>query len=272
MAKYARFIGGAIGWALGGPIGAALGFFGGMMFEDSSVKTKGNIDQDYERYRHNTKSGDFAASLLVLSAAVMRADHKVLKSELNFVKKFFLDNFGEEVAEHNIRMLKGLLDTELDVRKVSQQVRYFMQHSNRLLLLQYLFGIAKADGEIDPRELDVIRTIAVNMGISMRDFESIKAMFMGGDSSSRSSYSGGASGRTRSAYQSVSQLSSAYKILEISSSVDDAQVKKAYRQMARKYHPDKNRNVGEAYQKMAEEKFIKVQEAYELIKDRRGMK
>lgn len=262
MAKYARFIGGAIGWALGGPIGAALGFFGGMMFEDSSVKTQGNIDQDYERYRHNTQSGDFAASLLVLSAAVMRADHKVLKSELNFVKKFFLDNFGEEVAEHNIRMLKGLLDTELDVRKVSQQVRYFMQHSNRLLLLQYLFGIAKADGEIDPRELDVIRTIAVNMGISMRDFESIKAMFMGGGSSSR----------TRSAYQSVSQLSSAYKILEISSSVDDAQVKKAYRQMARKYHPDKNRNVGEAYQKMAEEKFIKVQEAYELIKDRRGMK
>jgi len=261
MAKYARFIGGAIGWALGGPIGAALGFFGGMMFEDSSVKTEGAADQNYERYRHNTQSGDFAASLLVLSAAVMRADNKVLKSELSFVKKFFLENFGEEVAEHNLRLLEGLLETDLDVKKVSQQIRYFMQHANRILLLQYLFGIANADGEIDPRELDVIRTIAMNMGISLRDFESIKAMFMGG-----------ASGRSRSSYQSVSTLDTAYKILEIETTVEDPQVKKAYRLMATKYHPDKNSNVGESYQKMAKDKFIKVQESYELIKDHRGMK
>lgn len=264
MAKYARWIGGALGWAIGGPIGAVLGIFGGMMFEESTAQT-GNTKSRGERY--NTGSGDFAASLLVLSAAVMKADDKILKSELNFVKKFYVDNFGEEVAEHHIKLLKELLKTELRTIEVSRQIRHFMQHSNRLLLMQYLFGIAQADGNIDPRELSVLRTICVNMGISMRDFESIKAMFMGYSRSSSSN------SRTRSTtYTSQSKIDAAYKILEIESSVDDAEVKKAYRRMARKYHPDKNRNVGESYMKLAEENFIKVQEAYELIKDKRGMK
>ncbi len=256
--KYGKWVGGALGWAFGGPIGAALGFFMGMMFDDNSMaEDRTRVEGgNAERYRHRTRSGDFAASLIVLSGAVMKADERVLKSELNYVRDFFVKNFGEETAEHHLILLRDILKKEIPVREVCGQIRYFMEHPNRILLLQYLFGIAQADGAIDPREVQVIRTISHYLGISAKDFESIHAMFAGG---------GARTTRTR-------PIAEAYKILEVEESAADADVKHAYRRMATKYHPDKNRNVGEEYQQMAQDKFIKVQEAYDQIKKKRGMK
>ncbi len=259
MANYGKWVGGALGWAFGGPIGAALGFFMGMMFDDNSMAKDGKTDResDYTRFRHKTKSGDFAASLIVLSAEVMKADGKVLKSELNFVREFFVQNFGKEVAEQQVLVLRELLKQELNTRQICEQIRFYMEHPNRLLLLQYLFGIALADGDLSKEEVFTIRSMAHYMGISNRDFESIYAMF------------GGRGGARRT---SSMPISDAYTILEINEDVDDASVKKAYRRMAAKYHPDKNRNLGEEHVKHAQEKFVKVSEAYERIKKARNMK
>ncbi len=263
MANYGKVLGGVLGWAVGGPIGGALGFFMGMMFDDKSLAkddqervTSRSGRAGYQRY--NTTPADFAASLLVLSAAIMKADGRVLKSELNYVREFFIKNFGETTAEEQMLVLRELLKQDLNTRQVCEQIRYNMEHPNRLLLLQYLFGVALADGEMDAAEVQSLRTIAHYMGISNKDFESLFAMFSG------------AGGRARRG--ASRPISEAYTILEITESVDDAEVKRAYRRMATKYHPDKNRGVGEAHQKMAEEKFIKVQEAYEQIKAARGIK
>ena len=116
----------------------------------------------------------------------------------------------------------------------------------RLQLLHYLFGLAKSDGQVDGLEATAIRRIALDLGISEKDYESIQAMF----------------------YKDVAH---AYKVLEIDHTASDDEIKKAYRRMAVKYHPDKVRDLGEAHQKAAQEKFIKVQEAYEAIKKERGM-
>ena len=62
----------------------------------------------------------------------------------------------------------------------------------------------------------------------------------------------------------------AYKILEIEKTATDAEVKKAFRTMAKKYHPDKLQHMDEAYRRGAEDKFRKVQEAYEHIPKERG--
>lgn len=258
MAKFGKWVGGALGWAFGGPIGGALGFFMGMMFDDNSMAAEQRTPGDYTRFRHKTRSGDFAASLIVLSAAVMKADGKVLKSELNFVREFFERNFGKEAADQHILLLRELLNKDLNIREICEQVRYYMEHPNRILLLQYLFGIALADGNLDKSEVHTIRRMAQYMGISDRDFESILAMFSSGS-------------RSRSSATRVS-LKDAYTILEIEEKTDDPGVKRAYRRMAAKYHPDKNRNVGEEHTKMAQDKFIKVKEAYDRIKEERGFK
>jgi DnaJ like chaperone protein len=239
MAGYGKWVGGAIGWALGGYIGGILGYQLGKFFS-SGV-------QIGERNQGGTRSGDFAMSLVVLSAAVMNADGKVLKSELNFVKKFLKMNFGEVQADQLIILLKEALKQAVDVRGVADQIRMNMDHPKRMLLLQYLYGIAHADGHVDKRELELIRLIARHLGISLKDVASIEEPFHSG-------------------------TLNPYKVLEITETATDAEVKKAYRKLAIKFHPDKIGDLGEGPRKLAKERFLQVQGAYEQIKKSRGFK
>lgn len=251
--SFGKWIGGALGWAMGGPIGGVIGFALGAMADDKSFRTPGvqgkgpNQKQPYQQYRHHTQSGDFASALLVLSAAVMKADQKLLKTELDFIREFFTKQFGSAAAAQQIGVLKELLKKDIPLREVCEQIRYYMEHSMRLQLLYYLFGIAKSDGHVDKSEMKVIAQIASYLGLTEKDYESLKAMH-------------------------YKDSDSAYKILEIEKTSTDEDVKKAYRKMAMKYHPDKVRDLGEQYEKSAREKFVKVQDAYEHVKKERGMK
>ena len=254
---YAKWIGGAVGWALGGPIGGVMGYWLGKMFSDDSLALDGGMSggagyagggRAHSRTRTRpTQAGDFALSMVVLSAAVMQADNRVLKSELDYVKSFFKTNFGQAQAEQLTLALREALKNQVDVRGVCMQIRANMPHAKRLLLLQYLYGIARADGNVDPQEVDLIRRMASALGISAKDRASIEAPFH-------------------------SDKPDPYTVLEVDQSASDAEVKKAYRRLALKFHPDKVRDMGEAYAKQAEVRFLEVQDAYEHLKKVRGFK
>lgn len=258
MKGWAKWIGALIGFSVFGFFGAIVGYAVGAM-----IDARGNVEWD-ERFTSSTsgssgyrsyssgqqaytqsRTGDFAASLLVLTAAVMKADGKVLKSELNYVKQFYVRQFGEVKTREQMRALRDLLEQNIDVRNVCHQIRFQMQYASRLQLLHYLFGIANADQQISNSEQITIQRIAGFMGINMSDFESIKAMF-------------------------IKNTASDYKILEITQDASEEEIKKAYRKMAKKHHPDKVTHLGEDVKKQAEEKFRKVQEAYENLKKSRG--
>ena len=254
--SYTKWIGGALGWALGGPIGGILGYAFGSMMADKSLSMedgpRGGREQRQAPHgggprRRQTGGGDFAVSMIVLSAAVMKADERILKSELDYVKRFFVSNFGQQQAERYVLTLREVLKQDVDTRAVCQQIRGLMEHSKRLLLLQYLYGIAQADGHVDPREVDVIRRMATWLGISDKDQKSIEATF-------------------------YTDVASHYAVLEVDRNVSDAEVKKAYRRMAVKFHPDKVGDMGADYQKQARVRFDRIQEAYEAIKKERGLK
>jgi DnaJ like chaperone protein len=185
-------------------------------------------------------------SLLVLSAAVMKADKQVLKSELDYVKRFFLNQFGEDETERLILMLKEILKQEINLREVSVQIGQYMDYPSKLQLLHYLFGIASADGQYHADEVAVIEQAAAYMGISSADLNSIRAMF-------------------------VKDINNAYDILEITPEATNEEVKKAYRRLAVEYHPDKVSHLGDDIRKSATEKFQKLVAAYEQIKKQRGM-
>jgi DnaJ like chaperone protein len=236
--RYAKWIGGGLGWAFGGPIGGILGFIFGTMVD-------GMQSGKYE-YKP-TQSGDFSVSLLILSAAVMRADEKVMKSELDYVRNFFIHNFGAEIANQRIQMLQEILKQEFNLQEVCTQIGQYMEYPARLQLLHYLFGISAADNHYNPREVEMVGVIAGFLGIDRKDYESIRAMF-------------------------VKDIDSAYKVLEINPDATDEEVKAAYRKMAVKYHPDKVEHLGPEIRKSAEEKFQHLQAAYDEIKKRRGIK
>ena len=240
MAKFGKWIGAGLGAFAGGPIGAIIGFTIGSMFDGGSEAVK----RGTTGYSARTTTGGYVMSLLVLVAAVMKADGKVLKSELDYVKKFMVHNFGEDSAQEAIKMLRDLLKQTIPVNEVCMQIKSNMNYSARLQLVHFLFGIAQADGIIDGEEQKLITHICNQMGISSSDFESIQAMF-------------------------VPNTDGDYKILEIDPNATDDEVKKAYRRMAMKFHPDKVSTLGEEVQHAAKEKFQKVNQAYENIKKER---
>ena len=239
MAKFGKWIGAGLGWAFAGPLDAVLGFAFGSLIDTTQT--------DILSSDHTTTTGDFIASLLVLVAAVMKADGKVLKSELDYVKKYFLQAFGSETATEAVKMLRDILQQDIPVRDVCMQIRQRMDYSSRLQLLHFLFGIAGADGQVDQTELNLIILIADYLGIDIADVDSIKGMF-------------------------VKSTDWAYKILEIDPSASEDEIKKAYRKMAVKFHPDKVSYLGEEFKNKANEKFQKINEAYEALKKEKGFR
>lgn len=262
--SFAKWIGGAIGWSFGGPIGAIIGLAIGSFVDNMADAGSPLIGErqtgqkrrdpyrrmpnyDKQRRRPKTQSGDFEVSLLILASIIIKADGKQDQRELDFVRQQFRNMYGKERANHAFDLFKRITKQNVSKRQVCLQIKKMMDHASRLQLLHFLFGIAKADGHVTEREIKEIYTISGHLGISNKDYESIKAMF----------------------YNSIDN---AYKILEIDKSVSHDAVKKAYRKMAKKYHPDRVGHLGKEHQEGAEEKFRQVQEAYEHIQKERGFK
>ncbi|MFL5753657.1 MAG: TerB family tellurite resistance protein [Bacteroidia bacterium] len=242
MVKFGKWLGGGLGWAIGGPIGGLIGLVIGSLLDNSTVITK--YEGTGAGPSLHTTPGDFAVSLLILSAAVMKSDGKTMRSELDYVKNFLVRQYGEAAAKEQLKLLGEILKKDIPLHDVCMQIRQHMPISARLQLLHYLFGISKADGEVSESEIKVIEQIASYLNISLADRDSIRAMY-------------------------YRDTTSDYRILEIEPSASDDELKKAYRKMAMKFHPDKVSGMGEGVQKSAEEKFKKVQEAYENIKKKR---
>lgn len=241
MSSFAKWLGGGLGWVLGGPIGGLLGFLVG-----SAVDSASSVSYKSTGSSTSTARGDFGLSLLVLVAAVMKADGKVVKSELDYVKQFFVRQFGPEAARQATVMLRDLLKQDIPLEDVCRQIGRNMDYSSRLQLLHLLFNISVADGHVNASETELIGRISGYLGISASDFTSIKNMF-------------------------VPDTDALYKILEVQPDASNEEIKKAYRKMAMKYHPDKVSHLGEEFRKSADEKFRKVNEAYEKLKKERNM-
>jgi len=225
-----KWIGAAAGWFFAGPIGGIIGYYVGKNVFASKVDNK----------------TAFEISLLILSSVVIKADGKVLKSELDYVKKFFTNTFGAKKSNEYFRMFNNLNKQDLNsiLRQVCLQLNGNINHSSRLEIVHFLFGVAAADNEIHSKEIETIKRIATYMNINPYDFESIKSMLLADGTSNSENW---------------------YKILGLTKNATDADVKKAYRKMAVKYHPDKLIGVSEDIKNLAEEKFLAVKEAYEQI-------
>jgi DnaJ like chaperone protein len=207
---------------------------------------RGGYQRTTGGYTATQQRNSFMVSLLVLSSAVIRADGKTLQSELDYVRNFVRSNFGEAATYQAMSILNDLNTKQVNIYEVGAQIASYMNYSQRLQLFDYLARLAAADGDFSASEKSVLEAIASAIRINSSDAASVIAMF-------------------------YKDASSAYEVLEISPNATDDEVKSAYRRMAMKNHPDKVSTLGPEVQKAAEEKFRKIQEAYETIKKQRGM-
>ena len=239
MSLNKKLIWGGLGWVVAGPIGAILGYAYGSMNSETNI---GQFSSSHQSgYTNKTKHGDFVISVLVLLAKVMKADGKLLRSELDYVKNFLKQQFGVQQTRELMKVFKEILDQDYPLRDVCRQIQRSMDHPSRLELIHILYGLSAADGDVHEKEIHVIQAIANYLNVNKNDYESIKATF-------------------------AKDNEAPYRILEIDPSASDQEVKKAYRKMATKYHPDKVSHLGKEMQDLAEEKFKAVNDAYQKIK------
>ena len=231
-----------------GIIGFVLGSIIDFVSRGNNNTAQQNTTSGYDYYRQRTTQYDFPTMLMALSAVVMKADGTVKRVELDYVKGFFNAQFGNQFTTQHLQVLKHFLDSgNIPVNDICADIRGRVPLEIRIQLVHYLFSIAKSDGHVDDSEVRSIQELANKLGIPALEFESVKNMFYRNPDSD-------------------------YKILGVEASASDEEVKKAYRKMAITFHPDKVAQLGPEYEKGAKEKFQQIQDAYENIKKKRGMK
>ena len=240
-----RWFAAIVGYSLFRFPGAVLGFLVGSFFERVNPKSS-SARTIFTQTKRGVSSAEFELNLLSLASIVIKADGIVNQKELDFVRKYFVQAYGKEHANAIFKVFnEEIKKKQLSAQKISSFLRSKMRYESRLQILHFLFSIANADGHVSEPEVKEINLIAEYLAINLRDFESIKAMFF-------------------------NKPDRAYRILEVEKTASPAEIKKAYRTMVKKYHPDKLQHMDEVYRKGAEQKFRKVQEAYEQLQKEIG--
>jgi DnaJ like chaperone protein len=282
-----------IGLYLGGLGGAFGGFLIGSLFDSirnsrRARKAQEAFNESRQQYYNNPEQ--FEEQMLTLIAYVAKADNnRLLQSEFDFCKQYFQKTFPHSDISELMLKFRDILnasDTDSACQEACSKISQYATIHEKMAILQCLFGFATADGNAHQQELEAIHRIANWCGVNDLTYEALKMMYMGSYSNYGGGYSGSYGGGYSGGYggyydqsggssyspRSGPSLDDCYKILEVSPDASDEEVKKAYRVAAMKHHPDKVSHLGEDVRKQAEEKFAKVNEAYDKIKAARGMK
>jgi len=229
--------------------GAFVGYLVGYLIEElieDSKKKKTQPKKKSSPFTKKVNPNDFELNLLSLASIIIKADGEVNKTELNYVRQYFVNSYGKERANATFQVFNDVVKKrEINTYRIAVFIAHKTTYESRLQILHFLFGIAKSDGSVSVNEESKIREIAGFFRIHSQDYTSIRAMF-------------------------IDEAGNAYKILEIEKTATDAEIKKAYRKMAKKYHPDKLQHLPEHLIKGAQEKFLAVQQAYEQLQKERG--
>ena len=275
-----KWIGGYLGWIVFGPLGGLLGFLAGSVVDafssgtsqiggstsDSNNADYDNFRQRYQQYqrqqqqqqRQQQQQGDrnsYLLSMLVLVSYIIKADGKVMHSEMEYVRQMLRQNFGSAAAQQGNDILLKLFEQERQqgeanfrntIRQACEQIARQVDYGGRLQLLNFLVMVAQADGSVPDVELRALREVAQWMQLSASEVDSM--LHLRGDT-----------------------LEDAYKVLGISPSATDDEVKKAYRRLALEHHPDRVAKLGEDVRLAAEKKFQEINAAKEKIYKARGL-
>ncbi len=279
------WIGGTLGTMLGsGILGTLAGFCLGSIIDEMMDSRADSNDyntnkQDYysqgngyKQYQYGGQNGSsnahsnegqrnsFLFSMLVLSSYIIKADNKIMHSEMEFVRQFLRQNFGEQAVNQGQEILLKLFEIQKQqgiqvfrntIHQSCAEIKHNMDVSQRLQLLNYLVIIAKVDGYVSPEEIKALKEVARHLGLTAKDVDSMLNMENGA--------------------RANSNIEDAYKVLGLSSTATDDEVKVAYRKMALKHHPDRVATLGEDIRKAAEKKFQDINDAKERIFKARGL-
>lgn len=254
-----KWIGGAMGFVAFGPLGALAGYVLGRWFDQTADEAIAAEQAGGRSEFDPAQRNSFLFSMLVMASYIIQADGRIMHSELEYVRNFLRRNFGEHALDQGERVLLSLFDQRkrMDEREPGSykqticdcgaQIAANMNLEQRLQLLEFLAQIARSDGNVCASEIEALKEVAVAMGLSVRDVESMLHL-------------------------ESSSLEDAYKVLEIEPTATNDEVRAAYRRLALLHHPDRVASLGEDVRQAAEKKFQSINNAKERIFKARGLR
>ncbi len=241
MSIWGTIIGGAAGFALGGPLGALLGAAAGYGID------RMRDDRGASELHRETA---FAVAVIVLSAKMAKADGQVTRDEIAAFREVFHVPPDEE---KNVgRLFDQARRDSAGFEPYARQVARMFETNPAVLekLLDGLFHIAKADKVAHPAEIAYLREVAQIFGFDEDTFERIRA---------------GHLGRAES---------DPYMVLGVPHDSTDEQVRAAWRRLVRENHPDRLTAEGmpAEFVALANDKLATINAAYDAVCARRGLK
>lgn len=265
---WGKWIGGIVGFMNSGPLGALVGYALGAMF-DKAVSVNPSDEQQQNGRGGNEYTSDsesfygqrnsFLFSMLVMASYIIKADGKVMHSEMEYVRNFLRENFGPGAVSQGEQILLNLFEQrkQMDaensgayrktIQECGHQIAENLTYEQRLQLLSFLVQIAKSDGSVCASEIDALTDVAIAMRLSKAEVDSL--LNLGGNS-----------------------LEQAYRVLEVDPSATNDEIRASYRRLALLHHPDKVATLGEDVRKAAEKKFQEINAARDMIYKARGIR
>jgi len=267
MSYWGKVVGTVAGLATGRPLMALLGLFLGHQFDRGFADRFSKLGRDAAAERLDLISEGFVFSLFGVMGHLAKADGRVSEEEIRAARAI-MHRFGlgpVEVRKAIDRFEAGkrpafpLIATLRDLRAKDAR-----KQESRALFLRLLLEMALAKRTLHQRERAVLWTVCTELDIGRAEFAQLEAMLRA-QRSFRNSTAGDADAR---------RVRDAYTLLGVEKSSTDAEVKKAYRRLMNKYHPDKlaGQNPDAAVVTETERKTREIRSAYELLKSRRRIR
>lgn len=199
-----------------------------------------------------------------LGGLMLRKDQDDLKRKMTYMYRYFDQHFANTEADL-MSAFQNSFQHPIDLNSIAPWLKTNLKTiSQRSQLVYFLAGLSAIDGTINPREKDYLKELSDLLNLSKKDFDSIMAMYQKYEDAYHDQFK-------QSNRQAPRQTPSNYKreqaaeILGVSVTASQDEIKKAYRRLAKVHHPDRFATESEGQQKIAKERFVKIQLAYELL-------
>ena len=252
-----KLIGIIIGAIVAGPIGAIVGFLLGM-YVDSQMGYRSKKPFRWQR----GFSAQYLEAMFTLMGYVAKADGQISQNEIalagEMMRRLRLSTAQKIQA---MRWFYNGKNQQFNLDATLQQLKAARFGIQNRLLIQCLSSMVSVNGRVHPEQKKILLHICTYLGLPAPQFYHQHYQQNGGQRQARNPFS------------QVNPVTSAYKTLGVSQKTSNDEVKKAYRRLMSKHHPDKlaSKQASDEEVKQASAKTHAIRSAYEAVMQSRGV-
>lgn len=196
----------------------------------------------------------FVWLLVNILVNISKIDGQVTKEEISTIQRFFQLNLGYNQTKMLWvkDLIKEAISSDATLEGLLEEFRSTFTYEPRLILLELVYQILYTKSVVPEDELQIARNIATYLEISVYDQRTIEAKY-----------------KYRNHQQQTTTVAAEnrnYEVLGLEPGASQEEIKKAYRKLSMKYHPDKVRHLGEEFRVIAEKKMKEINAAYDYFK------